>query len=212
MKIANLVLCVLIFTLSGCFDKEPITIELRRTASGDFYVPANLEDCFRVLDESISESDIDRLRRGALGSTEMHFGLGMSLRNAWELWTGSRLSEYFNGLGIYHPDDMSSIILDSYISHVRELPIRLEEQVEFYIEYWREHSPPEDFVDPETGHIISRVENGVHKVTLEIAHTIHIGKDRVTGERWHYEYKRGWYRPTQSEIQAVEQFAAGNGR
>jgi len=61
----------------------------------------------------------------------------MWLRNNWQLWGGSRLSKYFNNLGIFHPDDMSGIILDSYHRYLTDKEIKLEEQINFYQEYWR---------------------------------------------------------------------------
>lgn len=45
-------------------------------------------------------------------SGKFHFGFGMWLRNNWDLWKGSRLSKYFNSIGVYHPDDMTGIIFD----------------------------------------------------------------------------------------------------
>lgn len=66
-----------------------------------------------------------------------HHGLGMWMRNEWGLWGGSRLAAYFNGIGIYHPDDMSAIILDSYWRKLHGKPIDLESQVKRYQEYWQ---------------------------------------------------------------------------
>ena len=44
-------------------------------------------------------------------SGRYHLGFGMWMRNNWGLWKSSRLSRYFNSLGVYHPDDMTGIIL-----------------------------------------------------------------------------------------------------
>ena len=61
------------------------------------------------------------------------------MRNNWGLWGGSRLSKYFNKIGIYHPDDMSAIILESYRRNLQGEAIDLESQVDFYQEYWAKH-------------------------------------------------------------------------
>jgi hypothetical protein len=61
----------------------------------------------------------------------------MWLRNGWWLWHGSRLSQYFNKLGIQHPDDMSGIILASYYRRLRQQPLRVTDQIELYQTYWR---------------------------------------------------------------------------
>ena len=67
-----------------------------------------------------------------------HLGLGMWIRNNWKLWKGGELSNYFNELGIYHPDNMSGIILTSYYRDLTEKPIQLNEQIEFYKKYWKD--------------------------------------------------------------------------
>ncbi len=103
------------------------------------YIPRNLEDCFSQLNYYWS----DTVKSDILGVSEeafvanMHLGLGMWIRNNWRLWSGSRLSEYFNYLGVNHPDDMSAIILVSYHRHLSQKPVKLEEQVLFYQDYWK---------------------------------------------------------------------------
>ena len=62
----------------------------------------------------------------------------MWLRNNWQLWGMSRLSFYFNNIGVYHPDDMSGIILTSYQRHLKGEDIKLEEQIKHYQDYWNE--------------------------------------------------------------------------
>ena len=72
-------------------------------------------------------------------TAKAHFGIGMWLRNNWRLWGDSRLSKYFNDLGIFHPDDMSGIILTSYHRYLLGQDIKLEEQVNYYKEYWKKN-------------------------------------------------------------------------
>ena len=44
----------------------------------------------------------------------LHHSLGMYLRNEYGLWSGdSELYRYLYDLGLRHPDDMSSVILES---------------------------------------------------------------------------------------------------
>jgi hypothetical protein len=102
------------------------------------YIPENLEDCFRELDKNLRPEDIEKIRQGEITPSDMHFGLGMGLRNGWRLWGGSRLAKYFNGIGIMHPDDMSGVILESYVRYLKKEPIKLDEQVAFYKKYWEE--------------------------------------------------------------------------
>ena len=102
------------------------------------YIPIDLNDCFKQLDGFW----IDSIKTEVRNMTEdeftsnAHFGIGLWMRNNWGLWGGSRLSKYFNTLGIFHPDDMSGTILTSYHRHLLGQDIKLEEQIEFYKNYW----------------------------------------------------------------------------
>ena len=49
---------------------------------------------------------------------------------------GSRLSKYFNSIGVYHPDDMTGIIFDSYYRKLNGKEINSDEQVKYYQDYW----------------------------------------------------------------------------
>jgi hypothetical protein len=66
----------------------------------------------------------------------LHFTAGMFLRNAWGLWKGSPLSLYFNSIGIQHPDDMTGILFTSYWRQRHSQPLRVEDQVRGYQDYW----------------------------------------------------------------------------
>lgn len=103
------------------------------------YIPKNLEDCFVQINafwnDSIKKQVKSWEEREFTGKA--HLGLGMWMRNNWRLWGGSRLSKYFNNLEIYHADDMSGIILVSYHRYLNNNEIRLEEQVKYYQDYWK---------------------------------------------------------------------------
>ena len=103
------------------------------------YIPKNLEDCFTQINSFWHDSTKVKVKNWTEEefSTNAHFGFGMWMRNNWWLWGGSRLSKYFNELGIYHPDDMSGIILDSYHRYLNNQEIKLEEQVKYYQDYWK---------------------------------------------------------------------------
>jgi hypothetical protein len=104
------------------------------------YIPENLEDCIKSLDEIYADSvkiEIAKLTESEYSSGNHLFGIGIWMRNNWQLWGGSRLSKYFNQIGIYHPDDMSGIIMDSYHRYLKNEEIRLDEQVKSYQEYWK---------------------------------------------------------------------------
>jgi len=100
-------------------------------------IPNNLKECFLELENSLTPEFIDEIRQGTeVDVNQFHHSLGMFLRNNWGLWKGSPLSEWFNEKGIHHPDDMSGIIFDSFWRHLNNKPIKLEEQIKFYKDYW----------------------------------------------------------------------------
>jgi hypothetical protein len=97
-----------------------------------------LEDCFEQINSFWNDSTKIQVKtweeREFIG--KVHLGFGMWIRNNWRLWSGSRLSKYFNEMEIYHPDDMSGIILVSYHRHLNNKEIKLEEQIRYYQDYW----------------------------------------------------------------------------
>lgn len=100
--------------------------------------PKNLDECIAVLEKSLSKKDIKAFKDRSLTTEEVHHTLGRSLRNNWNLWGESKLKDWFNNIGIHHPDDMSDIILKSFVRYIRDEPINLEKQVKFYQDYWEE--------------------------------------------------------------------------
>ena len=104
-------------------------------------IPATLEECFVKLDKILDSESIKKIT--SMKEDEifnLHFSLGMWIRNNWGLWEGSELSKWFNSLGIYHPDDMSGIILQSYWRYKHNQPVKLEEQIQIYKNYWKKRN------------------------------------------------------------------------
>jgi len=67
-----------------------------------------------------------------------HHNLGRYIRNSWGFWRGDgKLKKWFHDKGILHPDDMSSIIIDSTHRKLNNKPIELENQIQYYIDYWK---------------------------------------------------------------------------
>ena len=76
----------------------------------------------------------------------MFITAGMYLRNNWGLWGDSELAKNLYKMGILHPDDMSGIILNSYQRKLKGEDIKLEEQLKYYQDYWRESGTPVDSI------------------------------------------------------------------
>ncbi|UKN02689.1 hypothetical protein K6119_04070 [Paracrocinitomix mangrovi] len=96
------------------------------------YIPKDIEDCFQQIDSFWSDTVKAEVR--AMTSDEFvgktHFGIGLWMRNNWQLWGGSRLSKYMNDLGINHPDHMSGTILSLYYKYLKEEEFDLEKEIE----------------------------------------------------------------------------------
>lgn len=103
------------------------------------YIPKNLKDAIEYLNCVWSEFDKTEFKNKEEKEavTELHFGTGMSIRNGWDLWKGkNRICRFFKSKGIFHPDDISSIILTSFHRHLNGKSIDLETQIEDYKSYW----------------------------------------------------------------------------
>ena len=108
------------------------------TSPTEVYIPKDLPDAFAELDRMLTKEFRGYFANSPMADTiKYHLGLGMWLRNNWGLWSNERLSKYFAEIGIYHPDDMSCIILDSYWRYLNGADPCLQEQVQDYQEYWR---------------------------------------------------------------------------
>jgi len=90
-------------------------------------VPRVVGDAFRRLDGELDPADRDTIRAKAPEDMiDLHFGLGMYVRNEYGLWKGSPLQDFFLAKGVRHPDDMSAVLLDAYRLYLRGEPVRLD--------------------------------------------------------------------------------------
>ena len=124
-----IVLLAALFLFSSCLLPNKTT-----------HLPVDLENSFDALDNTLSPEDIDTIKNMPEDNiSSLHMGLGMWIRNNWGLWKKEGpLVKYFNDLGIFHPDDMSGIILTSYWRHLHNQPIELEQQIRYYQQYWED--------------------------------------------------------------------------
>lgn len=103
--------------------------------------PTNLSECFEQLDKILSEAEDEDWFKSATEKEAIahsHHGLGTMIRNDWGLWVeDSDLHQYLKNLGLKHADDMSSVILTSYHRKINGKELELDEQVKYYIEFWK---------------------------------------------------------------------------
>ncbi|MEL1256219.1 DUF6794 domain-containing protein [Flavobacterium sp. DGU38] len=109
------------------------------------YIPKDLDDSFKQINSFWADSTKIKLKQLSENefSARVHMGFGMWMRNNWQLWGGSRLSKFFNNNGIFHPDDMSGIILNSYHRYLNNNEINFEQQVQYYKDYWEKSKKAE---------------------------------------------------------------------
>ncbi len=120
-------------------QKQMYLENIKKDSIDGVYIPIDLNDCFKQIDGFWADSIKSQVRSMSEDefTANAHFGIGMWMRNNWKLWGGSRLSKYFNDLGVFHPDDMSGIILTSYHRYLLGRDVKLEEQISYYKEYWK---------------------------------------------------------------------------
>lgn len=113
-----------------------LTITLSAQNKKKNYIPKSLEEAVSQLDVLFSDSTKNKINDMTEDEflANSHFTTGRWMRNKWGLWSGKKLGEYFNNLGIYHPDDMSGIILTTYYRHLHNQDLKVEEQIEYYME------------------------------------------------------------------------------
>lgn len=78
-------------------------------------IPATLEEAYIYFDENLEADDIEYIKNLSEDDIiEMHFGLGMWIRNNWLYPSNSKIAELFINEGFGHPDEMSHFILVGY--------------------------------------------------------------------------------------------------
>lgn len=166
-------------------------------------VPPDLDSCLVTLEHELSTELQAEMKAGTESDMgRYHFSTGMWMRNEWGLWSGSRLSRWFNDRGIFHPDDMSGIILTSFWRHLNDQPIGLEGQIAECQRYWEEQAQPMKLECPTCGkklqqHQVGRGLDPDH--AEEVVQTYHCRK----GHRFYYHRTRGFYQPGTPNATAV---------
>lgn len=129
-----------IFTLTIFFQFLTIISPAQgNSKSGQRHKPKDLNEAVLQLEKILR----DTVKQKILVMTEERFlegshrELGMWIRNNWALWRGGKLSRYFNSMEIFHPDDMSAIILRSYYRQLHGKDWELEKQVKYYQDEWK---------------------------------------------------------------------------
>lgn len=97
-------------------------------------IPQTLEDCFTVLDQTLSEEEINLIKTLPEDSISLHdaFINKPDFFHAWKLYSGSRLTKDFQKKGIYGTNAIYETILITYHRHLNNKPVKIEDQIEKY--------------------------------------------------------------------------------
>ena len=103
-------------------------------------LPKNLDEAILYFQQKWTKQDLDSFKKQdeVLAVSELHFGVGRWIRNNWVY--GERdtfFTNYFNSLGIFDADDISSIVLTSLHRTLNKKDIELDKQIETYKKYWK---------------------------------------------------------------------------
>ena len=86
------------------------------------YIPRDLSECFAELDKMLSpalKEEFKKRHPREVALEHHQSGLGLWIRNNWGLWAESRLHNNLRGLGLFHPDDMSSFLIESHCRYLK---------------------------------------------------------------------------------------------
>lgn len=102
-------------------------------------VPVNLDDAVATLKEGMSTEDFAEFKKETFVPTQLHFSLGMVLRNEWSLWEKDTiLVKWFkDNYGVDHADDISGLVLDCLHRDVIGKPRRADVLAKQFIAHWK---------------------------------------------------------------------------
>ena len=90
-------------------------------------IPRTIQECFAELDRILSDEDKRAIMSfpNKYSTGELHFTLGMYIRNRWQIWTNEPLLDYFakqSKFGFADPDGVSGKILEEYYDYLKKEP------------------------------------------------------------------------------------------
>lgn len=182
--------------------KEELSIKFTQSLT-DLDVPKNLDEALSNLHILISDKDKEKLAKldKSYYSGQMHMSLGLSIRNFWIRSEESKLTDYFNKLGIFHPDDMSSIILSRFYAEIKNQPFDLNKKVEYYKLYWINNYPPQRTIyPPEIPDSIMVDDSYSFKDSLGNSHSVFYESMSPRDSTWIYQKQFGWKWVSRKEL------------
>lgn len=176
-------------------------------------IPTNLAEAHNELERLLPADELTKIdsMKTEGDMIKYHFGLGMGLRNRWGLWGDSPMARYMKSLGFTHPDEMSSMILETFWCKRHGKEIKLEERIAEKAESnaidkaFKSQWPGENIVDPiDKSKVIwsmgYRIDGKLDKIVC-------FGKSTKTGRWLAFDKSSGVFVPDQKLMDDVR--AAG---
>jgi len=130
LRILKTLIFLFIITLTRC-KSQPVKIAL----------PKNLDEAVLYFQQNWTKEDLEsfKLKDEKDAVIDLHFGAAMWVRNNWIRGDRNKIfTSYFHSLGIFAPDDISSIVFTSLHRTLNNKDIDLDKQIELYKKYWKE--------------------------------------------------------------------------
>lgn len=106
--------------------------------------PTNLDEAVAALMKMLPHDQLKLFKSWDYEEAQAsaHHSVGRKIRNEWELWFDSPLSEWFRKeLRVTHADDMSGMIFDALWCDLNGTPRRTAELFAKYQEHWKKSAP-----------------------------------------------------------------------
>ncbi|MGJ8655166.1 MAG: DUF6794 domain-containing protein [Akkermansiaceae bacterium] len=168
-------------------------------------IPSTLAEAHQELERLLPKEELAKIDAMKMEDEmgELHFGIGMVLRNSWGLWGDSPMAKHMQSLGFIHPDHMSGVILETFWCKRHGKDLRIKERVALYAALRKENKwPGDEVVDPDDKSIVDwnlafGGEGRPHRM-------IYIGKSRKTGRWLAFENPTGVYIPGKDLLKRIE--------
>lgn len=101
--------------------------------------PSNLEGALNYFEKNWTDNAKNSFKNKPEKDavTELHTTVGRWIRNNWIKDGNDSFVKQFNEIGVYHPDDISSIVLTSLHRKLNHKDLDIEKQAQYYIDYWK---------------------------------------------------------------------------
>lgn len=114
-------------TFEEQFEQEYL-IRIQKTHINGFYIPKDIADAMRILDEIIDERGKLKFsyQPDSVAVNKVFFSFGRWINVNWGMEQGSRLTVDLNKYGVSFPDDMTRMIMYAYHYHLNQVPLDMD--------------------------------------------------------------------------------------